>query len=317
MIVVGGENLIDLIQTGAPADFRATPGGAPYNVAKALARQGVPTGYLTPVSDDHFGDLLCEGLQLAGAHCLSPRVSAPSSLAVVTLAGEMPAYRFYRTGTADRQVDRHSLSAHFPAGANAFYLGSLALAGGADADDWAGLFAQKHRDGVFTALDPNIRPLVMDGEPGYRDRLARVLRHTDLLKLSDEDLAWLYPGTAPDEAARRILDASAARVLVVTRGGDGATAFTPDIQVRAAAEPVTDMHDTVGAGDTFMAALLAYLAHAGQADATTLARMSPQEIGEMLRSAAAAAAINCARHGCNPPTRAEVLARLAQTGETR
>mmetsp|Transcript_91026 Transcript_91026/g.284743 ORF Transcript_91026/g.284743 Transcript_91026/m.284743 type:complete len:384 (-) Transcript_91026:52-1203(-) len=324
VILVGGENLIDFIETSGEAGdrrpcFRANPGGSPYNAAKALGRQlegadGIEVGYLTPISRDALGDLLAEGLSSAGVSLLAARCSAPTSLAVVSLRGGIPSYEFYRENTAERKVTAEMLFAATPSNAVALFLGSLALTGGVDADVWAEYFCVQKRAGLFTMLDPNIRAAFITDRASFMARLRGVLRHTDLLKLSDEDLEWLLPGRPdPQGAAGELLRMSGAALVVVTLGAGGAFALTRsgDSEVTVQASAVRSLQDTVGAGDTFGATLLRSLAVAGRLDRESLAGLSPTEVEALLESAACAAALNCEREGCDPPRRAEVEAALA------
>ena len=162
MIVIGGENLIDLIQISTSADgrpvYQAVPGGSPYNTAIAAARQGQPTGYLTPISSDSLGELLASHIQADNVRLLSPRASEPSSLAVVSLNNGQPSYQFYRENTAERMVTGAGLTAALAPETRIFSVGSLALSGLHDGPAWAECYHNAHARGVFCAIDPNIRP---------------------------------------------------------------------------------------------------------------------------------------------------------------
>lgn len=303
MILVGGENLIDLvpIEGGAPYSFQALPGGAPFNCAMALGRQGQKVGYLTPVSSDNLGNLLTTTLTDSGVEVLSKRRDEPTSLAVVALQDGAASYQFYRNGTAERMVTLEGLIKRTPTDAKALHLGSLALADGADADVWAQYFCQIHQQGIFTTLDPNIRAAFIRDRAAYMARLDMVLGHTDLLKLSDEDLNWLYPDQGTQAAAAKLAKQSLAKILIVTLGGDGAFALVNGRAIHIEATPVSDLRDTIGAGDTFMATLLACLSRADALTADAIHKMDGKSIRELLQWAAQAAALSCARSGCNPP----------------
>ena len=164
---------------------------------------------------------------------------------------------------------------------------------------------------VLTSLDPNIRPALITDRAAYMARFERLLAATDLLKLSDEDLAWLYPGTDIDTAVQQLLDVSAAKLLVVTQSADGAFALAGGGKVAVDSAPVQGMKDTVGAGDTFMATLLAVLVQNGALDGEFLANISASDMTTLLERAAVAAALNCEKSGCNPPTLSELEARLS------
>eukprot|EP00425_Heterocapsa_triquetra_P031177 CAMPEP_0195111228 /NCGR_PEP_ID=MMETSP0448-20130528/95325_1 /TAXON_ID=66468 /ORGANISM="Heterocapsa triquestra, Strain CCMP 448" /LENGTH=233 /DNA_ID=CAMNT_0040147991 /DNA_START=20 /DNA_END=718 /DNA_ORIENTATION=- len=233
-------------------------------MAKALGRQmqdGTSVGYLTPVSSDSLGTLLATGLIDAGVDLLAPCRAEPTSLAVVSLKEGIPSYQFYRECTAERMVSLKELNSNAPRNAIALLLGSLALTSGADADVWASFFCAKYGSGLFTMLDPNIRAAFIHDRDAYAARLNRVLVCTDLIKLSDEDLEWLCGGGDLVKEAAHLLDRSSARLVVVTKGADGAFALGRKradgsrLEVHLKAAPVTALRDTVGAGDTFGATL--------------------------------------------------------------
>ena len=308
MILVGGENLIDFIQEKDPRPplFRAVAGGSPYNVAKTLALQEINTGYLTPISGDSLGDLLVEGLPEHNLALLSARSERPTSLAVVSLKNGQPVYQFYRENTAERDVTLQSLNAAIPKNATGFYIGSLAITAGRDADAWEGAWTKAHDAGLFTAIDPNIRPVFITNRDAYLARLERMFNHADLIKLSDEDLAWITPKTGLMDAAQQMFARSSAALLVLTLGDKGAVALTDAGRINIAAAPVTDLQDTVGAGDTFMGTLLAQIMMNGLLNAQKMRGAPPDVLRSILETAAKAAAINCGRVGCNPPVLSEL-----------
>ena len=309
MILVGGENLIDFIQSDANTptpSYQANVGGGPYNCAKALGQQGTDVGYITPISTDSLGGLLMETLQEANVRILSDRRAEPTSLAVVSLQNGAPRYQFYRENTAERNVSMASLMQATPSGARALCVGSLALTSGDDADIWAQYYCLIHNRGVFTALDPNIRAAFIYDRTEYLARLDKVLNATDLFKLSDEDLEWLIPDTSLEDAARQLMARSSAKLMVVTLGKAGAFALIGGRKVSVPAANVRDLQDTVGAGDTFMATLLARLDQTNALQAETIANLDDTAVEDLLRWAGHAAALNCEKAGCSPPTRAEL-----------
>ncbi len=300
MILVGGENLIDFIEA-ADGRFTAKLGGCPYNIAKTLARQGQSVGYLTPISTDAMGARLAADLLADGVQLLAPRSQSPTSLALVSLVNGQPSYQFYRQKTAERRVTAPLLNKIIPKHPTAFQLGSLALTSGKDADVWAQIYRAVHQRGVFTALDPNIRPAFIKNRRKYMARLGWILPKTDLLKLSNEDLAWLAPKRAPCAAAAHLRQKYKIPLVVMTMGTAGAKAFTEQGNFSIKAPKAEPFVDAIGAGDTFMGTLLAQLSKAG-----LLAREALQDAGEaelraILKTAAKAAAVNCQASGCNPP----------------
>ena len=308
MLFVGGENLIDLVQLdqqdGLPL-YQAIPGGSPFNLAIAAGRQGLQTGYLTPISTDKSGDLLAARLDQAGVVLAGGRHPAPSSLAMVTLTNGVPSYSFYRDGTAERQISEDRLTAALTTDVRLFHIGSLALAGGADADVWEALSARCKQAGIAVSLDPNVRAGLIADPDSYRARLARMMQLADIIKLSDEDLTWIYPDQSEQDALAQLVKDSGASVLVLTRGENGASLFHDGQWHDEPVAPMDELKDTVGAGDTFMATMLVWLVQnraIGQ-----LAGLSLGDKLAMVRRAAQAAAINCSRQGCNPPFADEML----------
>ena len=302
MLVVGGENLIDLVQIGMENGlplYSANPGGSPFNLAMAAARQSLDVAYLTPVSTDASGDLLAARLEDSNVALAAPRHQAPSSLAVVSLDNGIPTYSFYREGTAERHVTLEGLKAILPDAAQMFHIGSLGLTGGEDADAWEAFAHHCKSSGLLLSLDPNVRPSLVSDAAGYRSRISRFMGMADILKLSDEDLLWLYEGKTEAEALAEIVVSTLASVIVLTRGGDGASVWHNGQWTDILAEPVEDLKDTVGAGDTFMATMLVWLSDSGSI--ADLSSLSLDDKRLMVSKSAKAAAINCSRQGCNPP----------------
>lgn len=308
MIAVGGENLIDFVQgasEGLPT-YTANPGGSPYNCAIALARQGVETGYMTPISTDALGGLLASRLEADGVVLLADRSDKPTSLAVVSLEEGIPSYAFHRADTAERQVDLVMLQEITPDGLNAFHVGGLAVADGTDANDWQAYFSACASRGICTSLDPNVRASLIHDRKGYMVRIERLLADARVLKLSDEDLFWMYPEADLESAIAVLRSKTDAGLVVVTLGPEGAIGFAGEQRVQIVAAPVDPLIDTVGAGDTFMATLLAQLERDGLLGAEDMKAMSAETLERVLKTASRAAAINCTRSGCNPPTLAEL-----------
>jgi fructokinase len=314
VIAIGGENLIDFVQTGekngAPV-FDAAPGGSPFNVAVGLARQEVETHYVTPISTDDLGDMLAERLRASGAHIAAPRRPEPTSRAVVTLVHGIPTYAFHRDGTAERQITAEGLWQSIPQGVSALHCGSLALASGADADVWAATMAEAAARGIFVSFDPNVRASLILDRAAYMARVGRVMQVAHLLKLSDEDLDWLYPDVSEDDAITALLATTSAGLVVLTRGPQAATAFAKSATWTQPAPKVARLVDTVGAGDTFMATLLATLAARGSLTNEALEALDEADLQHLLARAGQAAALNCAQSGCNPPSRSDIDAALA------
>ncbi|MGQ4386018.1 carbohydrate kinase family protein [Streptomyces sp. SAS_270] len=295
MIVVAGEALIDLVPQGAGALAGLLParGGGPYNTAVALGRLGSPTAFCSRISYDAFGDALVSGLREAGVDVSSvQRGGEPTTLAVATIGtGGSAAYSFYVEGTADRLFRTPD---RLPDGTRAVSFGTCSLVLEPGASAYEELMRSAAAQGVFTALDPNIRAGLIPDADAYRARFKSWLPSVALLKLSEEDARWL--GGSPHEWL-----ASGPSAVVVTRGGDGLTVFTQGgAEYAVPGEPV-DVVDTIGAGDTVNAALLHGLAARDALSPTAVAELGAEGWTELLRFAARAAAITCSRAGAEPP----------------
>jgi fructokinase len=303
MITIGGENLIDYVQTevkdGLPV-YTAIPGGSCYNVAIAAARQGQTVSYVTPISTDSLGNVLAQRLIDDGIQLATPRTDAPTSLAVVSVNNGQPSYQFYRNDTADRQITPDTLDAAISDQTRVFHVGSLALIEGADADLWAQHFATLAANDVITSLDPNARPVVVKDKDQYVARLLRVMKHARVLKLSDEDLEYLAPDQPLMEAFEQICSETQAAIIILTKGADGAVVRCGSAQFDVAAAQADPLVDTVGAGDTFMGTLLVEISKTGLS-ASKLGSIAKDELARIVTRAAKAAALNCQSAGCNPP----------------
>lgn len=305
MITVVGEALVDLTPgtcDGEPG-FVPRPGGSPFNVAVGAARLGAPTAFVGALSHDAFGRRLAERLRDEGVDTTgAPRTDAPTTLAVVHLDDVGRAsYDFYLEGTGAFGFDADPVPA--PAGTSVVHVscGAVTL----DRDPAGGTLRRALRGvgGALASFDPNIRP----GFVADRDAYVRLLEETvagcDLVKVSDEDLDWCYPDEPPDAVARRWLDLGPT-LVVVTGGPVGAVAFGADrVEVPA---PLVDVVDTVGAGDSFTAALLVWLHEQGATDRATVGALDRGALSEALSVAVRAAAVTCTRRGADPPRRSEL-----------
>ncbi|MGA5320659.1 carbohydrate kinase family protein [Streptomyces seoulensis] len=300
MIVVAGEALIDLVPQGrgALAGLRPALGGGPFNTAVALGRLGSPTAFASRTSHDAFGEALLDGLRQAGVDVSAvQRGPEPTTLAVATIdSGGSAAYSFYVEGTADRLF---TTPAALPEGTRAVSFGTCSLALEPGASAYEELMRSAAGQGLFTALDPNIRAGLIPDADAYRERFRGWLPSVTLLKLSEEDAEWL--GGTPREWL-----AAGPSAVVVTRGGDGLTVFTADgAEHRVPGEKV-DVVDTIGAGDTVNAALLHGLSTLDALSARAVAGLDADTWRRLLGFAARAAAITCSRAGAEPPYAAEL-----------
>ena len=309
-IAVGGENLIDFVETGMVdgiPQYSANPGGSPFNLAIAASRQGSEVEYLTPVSKDRLGNLLAERLTDSGVRLAAPRLDAPTSLAVVSLEDGQPSYQFYRKGTAERQITWDGLQSALEDRPWVFHIGSLGLSGGDDADLWERFFLACHDQGVITSLDPNVRPSLIEDRAAYIDRLERIFKHADIIKLSDEDIEWLYPDRPLMAAFDHLQDLSSDGLRVLTKGAQGVHARCGKTNIEVRARPVQTLVDTVGAGDTFMATMLSWLAEEGVSSRSELMALNSDHLTAMMERSSLAASLNCEKRGCNPPYLKELM----------
>lgn len=313
MIIVAGEALIDLVpaepreQDGPAADglpaLLPKRGGGPYNTAVALARLGTPAAFCSRLSTDHFGQALLNGLTADGVDTsLVQRGPEPTTLAVAHIGdGGSAAYSFHVEGTADRLFTAPD-ALPGPARAVSFGTCSLILEPGASA--YENLMHRASARGLFTALDPNVRPGLIPDADAYRARFRSWLPYATLLKLSEEDAAWLAgPGGDAVSAVREWLAAGPCAV-VLTRGGAGLTVLTRDgRELSVPGERVTVV-DTIGAGDTVNAALLHRLDSHGALISSPA--LDDRQWHDILTFAARAAAVTCSRAGARPPYAAEL-----------
>jgi fructokinase len=306
VLTVIGETLIDEVVSDT-ASMRAHVGGSPMNVAVGLARLGHPAQFVGRYGDDEYGRMIQQHLRDNSVPFPVEADGSPTSVATARLdpAGGA-AYDFQLVwdlpglaGQKDRLLD----------GTTLLHTGSIATMLAPGADDVLALVTAAHPLATVT-YDPNCRPTIIRDAAFARDQAERFVGLADVVKASDEDLQWLYPDRAPEESARAWLEAGAA-VVVVTRGSKGPWALCRAGQVSVPAPP-TSVVDTVGAGDSFMAALVGYLVDLeldGAHRRDELRRINLGQLTDLLQSAARAAAITVSRAGANPPTRDEMARR--------
>jgi len=302
MILACGEALIDMLpreSTKGEAAFAPYPGGAVFNTAIGLGLLGIETQFLCGMSSDFLGDILRDGLDAAGVdHSPSPKLVAPCTVAFVKLVDGQATYAFYDENSAMR-----TLTVAPAIDANALFFGGISLVGDGCGDTFEALMLREAPARV-TMIDPNIRPSFIRDVVAYRARIDRMMEAADIIKLSDEDLHWFEgEGDLPDLA--RGLVAKGAKLVCITEGADGVTGYSAEHEVFVPSERA-DVVDTVGAGDTFNAGLLAGLDHAGNLTKAKIAGLSAEDIRSALHLGVRAAAVTVSRAGANPPTAAEL-----------
>jgi fructokinase len=308
MILCCGEMLVDFIPTiardGSPA-LRPAVGGSPGNVAVTLARLDVPAGFVGGFSTDFFGEGITRHLR---ANNVSTKhvtfLDRPTMLAFVNLDGEEPRYAFYDAEGAARNWRLADMP---PIGqeVEVIHFASLSLIRHPAALEFEALM-RREAERRIVSFDPNIRAGLVEDEADYRGRLETFFRHAHVIKLSKADLDWIFPGADPEALAAEWLTHEAQLVLL-TRGGDGATVFSRRAKVSRPARPIK-VADTVGAGDSMMGGFLAALVDLNSLTRDRLAALGETELAKALDFALSVAASTCSRVGADPPRRSEVKA---------
>lgn len=309
MIVVCGEALFDVFpeqQTRTGLQLSARIGGSPFNLAVGLARLGVPPLFFGGLSNDLFGQRLASALSEEQVDIsVAPRLDAQSALVMVSVDDKgVPAYGFYGAGTAERSVVEVDIG-RVPKGATVIHVGSYCMVCEPVASALRALVERQQGHSVIV-YDPNIRLSIEPSMALWRETLEWMLPRTGVLKVSDEDLGYLYPGQPVEDFITVALRAGV-QLVVVTRGGAGALAATAHgVHAAIPAVPV-GVVDTVGAGDTFQAGLLSWLWREGYLQKDGLRRINASVLETALRFAASAAAITCSRRGADLPYLSEVI----------
>jgi fructokinase len=307
-IVVAGEALFDLV-LARDGGLVGHPGGGPYNVARTIARLGQPAAFLGRLSTDGCGRRLREELASDGVGLdavVATDASTTLALAELDAAGGAR-YRFYERATSAPGLSTGEAGTALPPRFRAFYLGTLRLVFEPIGSTLEALVARVP-DSTLVALDPNCRPTMIRDAAAFRGRLARLLTRADVVKVSEEDLAWIAPGADSADAARALLGQRHA-VALLTLGADGALVVTADASAAITA-PAVAVIDTIGAGDAFMGAFLARWADRGLGR-EDLGRLD--EVAEATEFACRVAAITCGRPGADPPRLAELATSVSRT----
>jgi len=307
MFLICGEALFDLFGESTSDDslsFDARIGGSPFNVAMGLARLEADAAFFGGISKDAFGEKLVQKLRSEGvsdAYIL--RTDYLTTLSVVQKDDHgKPAYTFYGSEAADRMITVEDLP-DFAEPPLFLHIGSYTAMVEPVATAFRALIEREKRN-TLISFDPNIRPTVVADMARWRKNTEALVPLTDVVKVSDEDLALIAPGEKIADIARNWL-ALGAGLVIVTKGVDGAEAFTRTTETGCPGIKV-DVEDTVGAGDTFQAALLAGLKEMGATDRNALAALDEAGLKRLLEFAVSAAAVTCSRRGADLPRRSEL-----------
>lgn len=306
MILCCGEALIDMLPRRTTADepaFAPYAGGAVFNTAVALGRLGTPVEFFSGLSTDLFGQQLVRVLAESGAGTRYAHFSSrPTTLAFVELEDGHASYVFYDEGTAGRMLSQEDLP-DLSDDVSTLLFGAISLIPEPCGSTYETLMAREHERRV-TMLDPNIRPNFIPDRARHAGRIRRMMAMADIVKLSDEDLAWFGDPGSQEEMARAWLEYGP-KLVIVTQGSRGATAYSREHTVKVQGEKVAVV-DTVGAGDTFNAGVLASLHEHGLLTKPAISALTEEAIHRALSLGAKAAAITVSRTGANPPWRHEI-----------
>ena len=308
MILCCGEALIDMIPAptaAGPDGFVPHAGGAIFNTAIALGRLGRTTGMLTGLSSDLFGAQLQAGLKASHVDTsLVITSDLPTTLAFVRLVDGQATYTFYDENSAGRSLTKQDLP-DLPSEVSALYFGGISLCSEPGADAYLALAVRAAPTRVIM-LDPNIRPGFISDEARYRARLNEMIKLSDIVKISGEDLDWMHPGAGSElDKATQLLTKGPA-VVVLTQGSDGAIALTRTHEPTHVPAQKAQVVDTVAAGDTFNGGMLARLDQLDVLRKSDIAALQPETLKDAMGYAAKAAAITVSRSGANPPWEAEL-----------
>lgn len=302
MILCNGEALIDMLPRTTTEDesaFAPHSGGAVFNTAIALSRLDVKTSFWCGLSDDLFGQQLQHDLKHSGVDfSLAPVVDRPTTLAFVSLRDGQAQYAFYDENTASRLVTENDLPDLNGTGIDALFFGGISLVSEPCGSVLEAFLRREAKQHVIM-LDPNIRQGFIKDEAAYRRRLSAMMPNSDIVKLSDEDAAWVFGEGDVTSYGQQMLDMGI-QLAVITEGAKGATAFTRQQTVSVAASKV-EVVDTVGAGDTFNAGILESLYKQGVLNKDALSQLAEPQLRQMLSRAAQVAAVTVSRAGANPP----------------
>ncbi|WP_180899257.1 carbohydrate kinase family protein [Martelella soudanensis] len=306
MILCCGEALIDMLPretTGGEPAFSPYAGGAVCNTAVALARLGRPTGFFSGLSSDLMGDIIRDKLDASKVdHSYVATSDRPTTLAFVKLVNGSASYAFYDENTAGRMITEDDLPV-IGDDCSAMHFGAISLIPEPCGSTYEALLMREAEKRVIS-LDPNIRPSFITDAEKHRARIERMAAKSDILKFSDEDLDWFGLDGSLDDKARRWI-AAGASLVVITRGSDSAIGYTATEKVEVPSEKV-EVVDTVGAGDTFDAGILASLDLAGLLTKDKVKSLSADAIRDALALGAKAAAVTVSRAGANPPFAHEI-----------
>jgi fructokinase len=301
MIVCCGEALIDMIPekiSNCRNVFVPTVGGAVFNTTIALGRLNNPVSFFSGISNDLFGKYLIE--ELSNSRVDLSRIvhsDQPTTLAFVELKQGNASYIFYDENTAGRSVTRDDLP-EFDDNIKTYFFGGISLISGPCASTYEALMAREAEHSLIM-LDPNIRPALVNDEDDYRRRLDQMIEYVDIIKMSDEDLSWVFQDSTEEDAIKKLMKKDVS-VVLVTKGASGASLYSGDLRIDVT-PPKVKIVDTVGAGDTFNAGFLSWLSQHNKATKQAIRTMSVADMKSALERAVFISSHVVERQGANPP----------------
>ena len=308
MILCCGESLIDMIPEHTIKDtngFVPYPGGAIFNTAIGMGRLECPVGLMSGISTDFFGQQLMAELSASNVDTSNVILSdRPTTLAFVQLTDGQASYLFYDENSAGRMIAFEDMPHQFDA-VKAFLFGGISLHCNPGAETYV-QFAETHAHSSVVMVDPNIRTSFISNEMLFREHMERIFRLADIVKVSDEDLNWLFPEPETVEKKINILQEFGPALVVLTQGESGVTAWKPDGNPIFVESLKVDVVDTVGAGDSFNAGFLTSLAKAGHLNKADIRLILENDIVAALDYGVRAAAVTVGRAGANPPWKDEL-----------
>ncbi|AWM04613.1 carbohydrate kinase family protein [Bradyrhizobium amphicarpaeae] len=307
MLIACGDALIDFVPTrnaGGREAVMPAVGGSCLNVAIGMARLGAPTSFVGGISTDMFGRMIADHATASNVDiALATRSDLQTTLAFVRIVAGESHYAFYDAETATRNWTYRPGTIPF-ASVEALHVGSTTLVSDRGAAETKALIADG-RGRSTVSFDPNCRPNLVKDKPAYLARIAEFAGHADLIKMSDVDFAYLF-GDEPCHRRADMLLAQGPSLVVITRGNDGAIAWHAGAGQIEVPAPKVEVADTIGAGDSFQAALLFALYKQGRVARERLKDIGADELRRALSFAANCAGLTCTRPGADPPWSREI-----------
>jgi fructokinase len=308
MFVVLGEALVDMVIKDT-STVKTYFGGGPLNTAIALARLDEEVCFNFPVSTDYYGQKTLELLKDNNIKYIYPKLSElPTTLAMSSLDSEgKSTYQFYRNQTAQRDIDKELISCVVPKNTKCIHTGTLAIAEEPDVSIIESVLLNSKANDIVISIDPNIRANNFKDKDTYRKNVFKIMATADIIKLSDDDIEFLYPQKTLENSIQLLKQQfNLCSLLVITRGKNATivSSFKHHIECQLDTIKVVD---TIGAGDCFIAGLLHALMQKSLLDKNSLKEIEKEQLFAVIKTANIVAGLNCTQNGCNPPYKTQVV----------